>query len=217
MTGDSAAVRASGGRVLDTLGHFASPAAARNALPLVEALYPLVPKTGCVLEVASGTGFHAAVLAACFPQVEWQPTEADHQRLPGIQQLVQESGLANLLAPQHLDATTTTWPVETIDAVLCLNMIHIAPWAVAEGLMRGVSRVLNQDAHLFLYGPFKVEGQHTAPSNAAFDDSLRLQNPAWGVRDTVDVDGLAESSGLLLDQTIIMPANNMIRVYRKRV
>jgi hypothetical protein len=201
--------------IVSKVEHFASPAALRNAIPLAAALKPFLPPAGVVLEVASGSGFHAAVLAAHFEHLKWQPTEWETDRLNDIRSLTESAGLENLLPPQPLDATTSEWPVCEAHAVLCLNMIHIAPWPVAKGLMQGAGTVLAADAPLFIYGPFQIDGRHTAPSNAAFDQNLRTRNPDWGVRDTGDVDRLGESHGLVFEQAIDMPANNMIRVYRK--
>ena len=194
---------------------FASPAASRNAVPLAHALAPELPDKGVVLEVASGSGFHAAVLALHFPHITWQPTEADPARFPPMEDLVQEASLENLKAPCMLDAAVLDWPVADAEAILCLNMIHISPWVVAEGLMQGAGRILKKDGALFLYGPFTIDGVHTAPSNVMFDESLRDKNPDWGVRNSIDVDHAAGENGLTFERFIEMPANNMIRIYRK--
>jgi hypothetical protein len=195
------------------LEHFASPAALRNAGPLAEALSPVLPVTGTILEVASGSGFHAAVLASAFPGLKWQPTEADPSRLTDLQDLAKAAQLPNLLTPFHLDATVADWPTHDVQGVLCLNMIHIAPWQAAKGLMRGASEVLAPGSCLYLYGPFKIDGRHTAPSNESFDQNLRARNPEWGVRDSNDVDELAGQHGLSHEGNIEMPANNMVRIY----
>ncbi|MDG2319118.1 MAG: DUF938 domain-containing protein [Rhodospirillaceae bacterium] len=202
--------------IVSKVEHFASPAALRNATPLATALKPFLPPAGVVLEIASGSGFHAAVLAAHFEHLNWQPTERETGRLSDIRSLTESAGLENLLPPQQLDATTSEWSVREAQAVLCLNMMHITPWSVAKGLMQGAGNVLAANAPLFIYGPFQIDGQHTAPSNAAFDQNLRTRNPDWGVRDAGDVDRVGELHGLAFEQTVDMPANNMVRIYRKR-
>ena len=200
---------------LANLQAFASPAASRNAVPIAKALAPLLPKAGLVLEVAAGNGYHAAILASHFPHLTWQPTDPNANIRMAAMHVVDHAQLGNLLPPLDLRAEMSVWPVTQADAVLCCNMIHIAPWSAAEGLMRGAAQVLRSGAALFLYGPLILEGMHTAPSNAAFDQSLRAQNPTWGVRDTADVNHIAASQGLVFEQQVDMPANNMIRVYRR--
>ncbi len=197
------------------LERFASPSAARNAVPIADALAPVLPGAGLVLEVASGNGYHAAILAACFPDLSWQPSDPDPELRMMAAEVRETAQLSNLLPPLDLNAGESPWPISHADAILCCNMIHIAPWPAAAGLMRGASQILSSGSALILYGPFAVEGVHTAPSNAQFDHSLRARNPAWGVRDTVDVDQIAQSQGLEFECHIPMPANNMIRVYRR--
>ncbi len=199
----------------ERLRGFASPAASRNAIPIAEALRPYLPPGGLVVEIAAGSGYHTAVLAAHFPDLVFQPTEADHQAIEVMQELVETATLENLKDPVILNVEAEAWPLDRADALLCCNMIHITPWSVAEGLFAGAGRILESGAPLFLYGPFSVEGQHTAPSNAAFDQSLRMQNPTWGVRDSENVDGLAAEHDLELKRSLPMPANNMIRIYHR--
>jgi SAM-dependent methyltransferase len=193
-----------------------SPAAARNREPILAVLRQHLPQPGEVLEVASGGGEHAAWFAAAMPQVTWRPSDRDDASLASIAAWREQAGAANLLEPVRLDAAAEAWPVERADAVVCINMIHIAPWAAAEGLMRGAGRVLPPGGVLYLYGPFRVGGEHTAPSNAAFDESLRARDPAWGVRDLEEVTALAQTSGLAMRTCVPMPANNLSVVFERR-
>ena len=192
-----------------------SPAALRNREPILAVLRQHLPQPGEVLEVASGSGEHAAWFAAALPEVTWRPTDRDDASLASIAAWREQAGVADLLEPLRLDAASEPWPVEQADAVVCINMIHIAPWAAAEGLMRGAARVLPSGGVLFLYGPFRVGGEHTAPSNAAFDDSLRARDPAWGVRDLDEVAALAQANGLSLRTRVAMPANNLSVVFAR--
>ena len=194
-------------------GALSAPAVARNRDPIFAVLRRLLPPAGTVLEIASGTGEHAVHFAAGLPRVVWQPTDVDPDALRSIAAHRDAAGLPNLLAPIELDVTAPAWPVEGADAVVSINMIHIAPWAAAEGLMAGAARLLAPDGVLFLYGPFK-EDRHTAPSNAAFDESLRARNPDWGVRDLRDVEALARRYGFELAERVAMPANNLSVVFR---
>lgn len=196
------------------LAAWASPAAARNIAPLVETVAPLLPSAGTVLEVASGSGYHAAVLAAHAPHLHWQPTEADDHGCKRIATLIDEAGLPNLNPPLALDAAFAVWPLDWAEAVLCLNMIHIAPWSAALGLLAGAARLLPPGGPLMLYGPFMISGAHTSESNAAFDESLKARNPDWGVRDIADLDREARAVGLVRQNRFQMPANNMVLVYR---
>lgn len=201
-----------------------SPAALRNrgaiAEVLAEVLLPAdlttrAGRPGLVLEIASGTGEHAVHFAAMFPGLVWQPTDADPEALASIAARVQAAGLANLRAPLVLDAAAPVWPVEAADAIVCINMIHIAPWSACEGLMAGAGRVLASGAPLYIYGAMKREGRHTAASNAAFDADLRARDPAWGVRDTGEVAAAAARHGLALAAVVPMPSNNFSLVFRR--
>lgn len=193
----------------------AHPSAQRNVGPIVKAVSPLLPASGLVLEVASGGGYHSAVLAGANPNLTWQPTDPDPDAQGRIAKSVADAALPNLKTPLELNAEAEDWPVETAAAMLCCNMIHIAPWSAAEGLFAGAGRVLSVGGVLFLYGPFKVDGQHTAQSNESFQEWLQNQDPAWGVRDAEAVDALGAQVGLGLEHTIEMPSNNMLRVYRR--
>jgi SAM-dependent methyltransferase len=193
-----------------------APAVARNRAPLLAVLREHLPAAGLVLEVASGSGEHAAFFAAALPHLAWQPSDPDPRALDSIAAFRAASGAPNLLPPLRLDAEASDWPVLRADAVLCINMIHIAPWTAAIGLIAGAARLLPQDGLLCLYGPFMEKGRHTAPSNAAFDADLRARDPRWGVRDLDAVAELARRHGLALGQTIAMPANNRSVLFRRR-
>ena len=192
-----------------------APATARNRDALVDVLKNVVPRAGTVLEVASGTGEHIVHFAQAFPQLQWQPSDADPLGLASIAAWSAGAGLPDILAPVHLDATLPDWPVDGADAILCINMVHIAPWAATLGLMAGAARCLPADGPLFLYGPFLRAGVETAPSNLAFDANLKAQNPAWGLRDLADVEAVAADQGLSLDKVIEMPANNLSVIFRR--
>jgi SAM-dependent methyltransferase len=193
-----------------------SPSTARNREPILAVLRRVLPARGTVLEIASGTGEHAVHCAAALPGLSWQPTDREAEALASIAAHRAEAGLPNLLAPLALDVTAPLWPVRRADAIVAINMIHIAPWRAAEGLMDGAGRVLAPGGVLYLYGPFMEDGRHTAPSNAAFDESLKARDPAWGVRDVAVVAELAARHGLGLDERVAMPANNLSLVFRKR-
>jgi SAM-dependent methyltransferase len=186
-----------------------SPSTARNRDPILGVLRDALPPSGLVLEIASGTGEHAVHFAAHMPKLEWQPSDADPDARASIAAWRAECALANLRAPLALDVATDPWPVAHADAVVCINMIHIAPWNAAEALIRGAARILPSGGVLFLYGPYRREGRHTAPSNEAFDRDLRQRNPKWGVRDLEQVVKLAADSGLNLSCIMEMPANNL--------
>jgi SAM-dependent methyltransferase len=193
-----------------------SPSTARNREPILEVLRQRLPAGARVLEVASGAGEHAIFMAAALPGVGWQPTDRDADALASIAAWRADAGLANLAPPLRLDAADpATWPEGPFDAVVCINMIHISPWAASEGLMAGAGRVLAPGGRLFLYGPFLEAAVETAPSNLAFDDSLKARDPAWGLRDLAAVTALARAHGLSFAQRIGMPANNLVVVFEK--
>jgi SAM-dependent methyltransferase len=191
------------------------PHVARNREPILEVLQRVLPRQGLVLEIASGGGEHAAYFAENLPGLRWQPTDANSEMFESIAAYRAAAGVANLLAPLHLDVTSQQWPVERADAMVCCNMIHIAPWAATEGLIAGAGRTLAHGGLLYLYGPYKIDGRHTAPSNQDFDTRLRAQNPLWGVRDLTDVSDLAKRHGLALEETVEMPANNLSVIFRR--
>jgi SAM-dependent methyltransferase len=192
------------------------PHVARNRDPILEVLRRVLPATGLVLEVASGSGEHAAYFAGKLPGLTWQPTDPDPEALASTGAHRAATELPNLLAPLHLDVTSAQWPVAHADAVVCCNMIHIAPWAACEGLIAGAGRILPPGGILYLYGPYKIDGAHTAPSNRDFDLDLRARNPAWGIRDLADVTALAARHGLVHGETVTMPANNLSVIFHRR-
>jgi SAM-dependent methyltransferase len=197
-------------------GAMTAPAVARNREPILAVLRRILPARGTVLEIASGSGEHAVHFAAALPHLTWQPADLDPDALRSIAAYRTGARLPNLLPPLALDAASPDWPVTRADAVVSINMIHIAPWSAAQGLTAGAERILAAGGVLYLYGPFKEDGQHTAPSNAAFDTSLRQRNPQWGVRDVGEIRNLAQRHGLALVERVTMPANNLSLVFRYR-
>jgi SAM-dependent methyltransferase len=193
-----------------------SPAVARNRDPILAVLRRVLPAQGTVLEVGSGTGEHAVYFAAALPHLTWQPSDLDAEARGSVAAHRAAAQLPNLKAPLTLDARAESWPLARAEAVVSINMIHIAPWASAEGLMAGARRLLAPGGMLYLYGPFKENGAHTAPSNAAFDASLRARDPQWGVRDRDEVAALAQRNGLALVERVAMPANNLSLVFQRK-
>jgi SAM-dependent methyltransferase len=192
-----------------------APHVARNAAPIIEVLGEVLPATGLVLEVASGSGEHAVHFARAFPELRFQPSDPDPAALRSIDAWRLAEGPENLLQPIQLDAAADPWPVLLADAILCINMVHISPWAATEGLMRGGGRLLTSGAALYLYGPYRQQGVDTAPSNEAFDLSLKSRNPDWGLRYLEDVLVEAGRHGLTLEHVVPMPANNLSVVLRR--
>ena len=190
-----------------------APATERNRAPILAVLRRVLPANGMVLEIASGTGEHVAHFAAALPGLTFQPTEFDAARQASIDAWCVD--LPNVLPAIPLDAAAATWPVERVDAMFCANMIHIAPWLVGIGLIGGAGRVLPPGGVLVLYGPFKRDGAHTAPTNVEFDASLRDRDPDWGVRDLETVAACAAGAGLALEEVVEMPANNLMVVFRR--
>ena len=191
-----------------------APATARNSEPLAEVLAEELPDRGLVLEVASGSGEHAVFLARRFSALDWQPSDVDLEALASVDAWAAEAGCANLRPAIALDAAQANWPIAAADAVLCVNMVHISPWSAAVGLFTGAGRILTSGAPLVLYGPFIEPGRETAPSNLAFDQSLKQRNSEWGLRNTADLDALAADHGLRRTARHAMPANNLVLVYR---
>ena len=193
-----------------------APATLRNRDPILGVLRRVLPPDGLVLEVSSGSGEHAAYFAPRLAPRRWQPSDIDPAACASIAAYVAEAAAPNLLPPVALDVTSDTWPVAAADAIVCVNMIHIAPWEACLGLLAGAGRILSPGTGiLYLYGPFTRGGAHTAATNAAFDRSLRAQDPAWGIRDLDDVTDEAAKHGLELVETVEMPANNLSVIYRK--
>ena len=192
-----------------------SPAAARNAAPITELLKRVLPSRGLVLEIASGSGEHAVSFARALPTLLWQPSDPDEAARRSIVAHARAAGLANLRPPLAVDAACSPWPATRADAVIAINMIHIAPWDATIGLMAGAAAALPEGGVLYLYGPFREKGAHTAPSNAAFDDSLRARNPSWGVRDIEAVAAAGQARDLHLVERVAMPANNLSLIFHR--
>jgi len=192
-----------------------APSADRNKEEILAVLPGILPAEGAILEIASGTGQHAVHFAPHFPRATWQPTDRRAEILPSIRAWIAEAGVANVLDPLELDVTWLEWPVESADAIVTSNMLHIAPWATCEAWIAGAARVLAPGAPLYYYGAMFRQDRETAPSNLAFDRSLRERDPAWGVRQLEEVVALAERRGLVLDAVLDMPNNNYSVVLRK--
>jgi SAM-dependent methyltransferase len=188
----------------------------RNREPILAVLGPLLGSAQSVLEIASGSGGHVVHFAAALPGIVFQPTDPDAPSRASIDAWVAESGLANVRPAMALDVTARPWPVSgSVDAVICINMIHISPWAATLGLMRGAAQVVRPGGLLFLYGPYRRGGAHTADSNAAFDDSLRARNVEWGIRDMEAVAEAAKVEGFGALEVVTMPANNFSVIFRR--
>ena len=192
-----------------------APAAERNRDPILAVLRRVLPPSGLVLEIASGTGQHAVHFSAALPELEWQPSDAAPEARASIDAWRAHTALPNLRAPLDLDVTREPWPIMAADAVVCINMVHIAPWAAAQALMAGAGRVLGAGGVLVLYGPYRRNGAHTAESNDVFDKQLKSRNPEWGVRDMEAVADLAAQEGFSVSEVVAMPANNFSVVFRK--
>lgn len=195
-----------------------APAAARNREPIAAVLREELPERGLVLEIASGTGEHAAHLARAFPALEWQPSDADSDALGSIAAWREAEGLANLHPPIALDASAADWPIAAADAILCINMVHISPPEAAEGMIAGAARTLaSRHAPLILYGPYLEDEVNTAPSNLAFDEWLKARDPRFGLRKLGWLDMMAQAAGFARTRRLAMPANNLVLVYRRRI
>lgn len=195
-------------------GRRSAPAALRNREPIAEVLRDWLPRNGTVLEVASGTGEHAAWFAREFPHLEWQPSDLHSDALRSILAWRAEAGLPNLREPIALNASEPDWPVEQADALLNINMVHISPWSAALGLLDGAARLLGPGDPLILYGPWLSDSVETAPSNAAFDADLKRRNPDWGLRKVEDFAAEAEKRGFGFVEQRPMPANNLMLLFR---
>jgi Protein of unknown function (DUF938) len=194
-----------------------SPAAARNKQPILEVLQRVLPPRGHALEIASGTGEHAAHFAAGLPGWTWQPTEFDREAFASINAWRAFAGVINLLAPRQLDVTAPTWAdIAEVDAIFCANMIHITPWTTCQGLMSGAGRYLVPRGLLVTYGPYLFDTEPNAPSNLAFDADLRARDPAWGVRSLAEVIAEAARAGLALRERVSMPANNLALMFQRK-
>ena len=192
-----------------------APAAARNIAPIIAVLEGWLPTRGTVLEVASGTGEHAIAFARHFPQLDWQPSDANPDALRSIAAWRESQPSANLAEPVALDAGARDWPVERADAIVSINMVHISPWRAALGLLDGAARLLASGSPLILYGPWIEAGVATAPSNLAFDADLRARDAEWGLRTVEDFAAAASERGLALVERRAMPANNLMLLLRR--
>lgn len=189
-----------------------APSAERNKQPILEVLARVLPAAGLVLEIGSGTGQHVAHFARALPGLTFQPSEMEVARHPSI--AAWTAGLANVRPAMAFDLARFPWPVAAADAIVCINVIHISPWEATLALMKGAGELLPPGGVLVTYGPYRREGSHTAPSNEAFDASLKARNPGWGVRDLEAVAAAAKDNGLGLEEVVPMPANNFMLVFR---
>ncbi len=194
-------------------------AAERNRAPILEALSPLLPAAGRILEVASGPGVHVVTFAEARPDLDWQPSDPEPRARASITAWIADRGLANVAPPLDLDMTRPDWHEQAgggdFDGLVTINLLHVAPWAACEGLMAGAARLLKPGAFLFVYSPFMRDGQHNSEGNRQFDRSLRAGDPALGLRDVNDVAACAAENGLTLEEIVEMPANNRSLVFRK--
>jgi cyclopropane fatty-acyl-phospholipid synthase-like methyltransferase len=192
-----------------------APAADRNKEAILEILREVLPARGVVLEVASGSGQHAVFFARALEHLTWQPSDADEQALDSIRAYANEANLENLRPPILLDARAAVWPLEHADAVVSINMIHIAPWEACLGLFARSAEIVGRGAPLVLYGPFAIDGDYMAPSNVEFDQRLRGENASWGVRELRDVERAALERGFRLERVAPRPANNQVVIFRR--
>ncbi|GGB64640.1 DUF938 domain-containing protein [Blastomonas aquatica] len=193
-----------------------APATLRNRDAISDVLREHLPTTGNVLEIASGSGEHIVHFARAFPQLVWQPSDCEPAALASIAAWAAQMGASNVRPPLLLDAAQSVWPIESADAIICINMVHISPWDATLGLFKGCTQALAEEAPIILYGPYLEEGVETAASNLAFDESLKARNPAWGLRHLDDMDRVASDHGFARTSRHAMPANNLTLVYRKR-
>ncbi|MCY7281203.1 MAG: class I SAM-dependent methyltransferase [Sphingomonas bacterium] len=191
-----------------------APAVARNREPIAEVLAQWLPTRGLVLEIASGTGEHALAFARRFADLEWQPSDPDPLALASIKAW-QRDGPVNLHPPIKIDAAAPDWPIDYADAILCINMVHISPWASTLGLLDGAAHLLAAGAPLILYGPWILDGVVTAPSNLEFDADLKSRDERWGLRSLTAFRAEAEERGLMFEQSCVMPANNVMLSFRR--
>jgi hypothetical protein len=191
-------------------------AAERNKGPILDVLARVLPRRGIVLEIASGTGQHVIHFAEALPGLTWQPSDPDPELRESIALRIQEQQLTNVNPPVDLDVARLPWPLQTTDAVVCINMIHVAPWAATLALFEGAKTLLPTQHILFLYGPYRRYGRHTAESNAQFDSDLRARDPEWGLRDLEEVTTIASHAGFALTEIVEMPANNFSLILERR-
>lgn len=197
-------------------GMWSAPSAERNKGPILEVLERVLPRRGLVLEIASGTGQHVVHFAGALPGLTWQPSDPDAELRHSIALRVREERRTNVNGPIDLDVTRRPWPLQAADAVLAINLLHVAPWSATTALFEGAKALLPAGHVVFLYGPYRRSGRHTSESNARFDLDLRAHDPEWGLRDMEAVAGVADGAGFVLAETIGMPANNFSLVFRRR-
>lgn len=190
--------------------------AERNKGPILDVLARVLPRQGLVLEIASGTGQHVVHFAKALSGLTWQPSDPDAELREAIALRVRDERLPNVNPPIDLDVTRFAWPLQTANALVCINMIHIAPWSATLALFEGAKALLPAQHVLVLYGPYRRYGQHTAESNAQFDSDLRARNPEWGLRDLEAVSDVADRAGFLLAEVVAMPANNFSLIFKRR-
>jgi hypothetical protein len=195
-------------------GRWLAPSAERNREPILAELKRVLPNAGLVLEIASGTGEHVIHFASALPGLTWQPSDSDATFRRSIEAWIAKEAPANVRMPIDLDVRRLPWPVKRAQAVLCINMLHVSPWAATQALLDGAKSILPAGGVLFLYGPYRRFGAHTAPSNAAFDEQLRAIDPEWGLRDLEAVVELAGAAGFRLGDVVDMPGNNFSVVFR---
>ena len=196
-------------------GRWVAPAAERNKGPILEVLQRVLPPRGLVLEIGSGTGQHVVHFAKALSQLSWQPSDPDTENRQSIALWSRIEALGNVRAPLALDVRERPWPIDAADAIVCINVVHVSPWAATLALFDGVREVLPPEGVLFLYGPYRRGGRHTAPSNEKFDADLRAHNPEWGLRDVDELAEIADRAGFALAEIVDMPANNFSLVFRK--
>jgi hypothetical protein len=199
-------------------GRLHAPAVERNREPILAVLRTVMPTPGTILEIASGSGQHAAWFAPEFPGHRWAPSDVDPDNLSSIDAWCRQEGAVNVIAPRVLDASAENWPVTDLEAdliaMLSVNMIHISPWAAGLGLLAAAGRLLPDNGILFLYGPFLRDGQPATDSDAEFDRSLQARDPSWGLRDLDQVVAAANAQGLVLSQQLAMPVGNLSLIFR---
>ena len=192
-----------------------APATVRNRDFILDVLRDVLPATGVILEIASGSGEHVVHFASNFPSLVFQPSDPEQEALLSVAAWVKAAQVTNVRAPIVLDASQSPWPIASADGVICINMIHISPWDATVGLISGAAAILRRGSPLYLYGPYKRKGFATAPPNQAFDQNLRDRNPTWGLRDLEAVAAIAQSVGFSVPTVTEMPANNLSVVFRR--
>jgi hypothetical protein len=192
-----------------------APATLRNREFILDVLRDVLPKRGVILEIASGSGEHVVQFATGFPGLVFQPSDVEPEALESVAAWAKATGVTNVRAPVVLDASQSPWPIASADGIICINMVHISPWEATLGLIKGAAAILPPTSPFYLYGPYKREGFATAPSNQAFDRSLRDRNPNWGLRDLEEVAAMGRSVGFSVPVVTEMPANNLSVVFRR--